>query len=140
MLLAEILKAIGVLIQKVKSENNYVLEQFSKDCRLAIGFKTSRQFINQWEGNQNQSRLAQAISPALRASYVEVLRVWIGLLRYLHLLWLVGVFTLALFYDSQLKTTLFKENYKYTVVRELLCYTLRPAFRLNLVHWLRWKN
>ena len=41
--------------------------------------------------NQNQSRLARAIFPALWASYLELLRICIGPIRYLHLLWSVEV-------------------------------------------------
>ena len=43
--------------------------------------------------NQNQSPLTRAILPALWASHVELLRISIGSLRSLHLLWLVEVIT-----------------------------------------------
>ena len=46
--------------------------------------------------DQNQSRIARAIFPALCASYMELLRIWIGSLRCLQELGLVEVITLVL--------------------------------------------
>ena len=56
-----------------------------------IGLKIWRQFINQWNGKPKP----RTIFPALWASYVELLRIWIGSLRCFHLVRLVEVITLV---------------------------------------------
>ena len=45
--------------------------------RLVIGLKISRQFINQWEGKPKPFTTCAPDFPALRASYMELLRLFL---------------------------------------------------------------
>ena len=54
----------------------------------------------------NSKSSGRPVFPALWASYTELLRILIGSLRCLQMLWLVQVITLVYFYDTQLKTAL----------------------------------
>ena len=56
--------------------------------------------------NQNQPRLGHTRFPAFGAGYVYLLRVLIGSLCCLRLLWLAIAIALVWFYDTQLKTAL----------------------------------
>ena len=76
-----------------KTISTFVLEQFFTQI---IGLKHSQYFLNQTV-NQNQSWLARAHFPALRVSFMYVLRVLIGLQDCPCPLWLARVITLFWF-------------------------------------------
>ncbi len=74
--------------------------------RLVIGLKISRHFLIQSEIKPNQSWLAYTRFPAFYAGYTYLLRVLIGSLDCLRLLWLARVTLWFWFYDTQMKTAL----------------------------------
>ena len=72
---------------------------------LSSLLKNSRASVSTDEKeNQNQLRLASVIFPALWASYMEFLRIWIGSLHCLYLMWLVEVITLVFVLRHSIKS------------------------------------
>ena len=77
-------------------ESSLVIALVLLYCALWLVNKNRATFSTNEKLNQNQSCLARTLFPALGASYMYLLRILIGSLRCLRLLWLVRVITLVL--------------------------------------------